>query len=762
MRNQLTLLFFFILLTGCVSVQPIPPVKPKPALPKFAAVTNAPVPGVLFKASAVQQPLLFHRCTNCPPKPPYNYWSGTNYTPGIFQLINTQTNCYIWASCSPSFGAYSPTLTLQKCTSLWQWQDYLCAPVTNAIIEFTDTNETAVGLYRVLEDCTLNVTNFGGTGDAWNYTFNTSSNSVIINSTNLFGSNVVGQVAEIFRCGPWITYNGAVVVTQQDLICLVTNIYEGTNLSLSLPAGVTGTFIGTVGTENSHAFQAAINLASSLVSTHKVRRVNIRIPQGQYLLLSPNILDPNYVMTSISDTHPALTIQTGGIRFLGEGNPVLLGSGAGMEHRVSQDLSWIEPGYAPYVPMRDTLIECRGPVANNQYPLVFQNITLDGGVQQGQQAYNYWTLIQANGAGWDTTHHAVADWDGIVTYQMNQMKVFTNCVFQHWRGEILICWTGPVTNAMNDIANCTFIDGNATADNMYYGQHVHGCLFSGLGKVMEYYQGNATMPAMFENNVWTNIAPNNNYALTIVGAVTTIPPQPFTIQNNAFHDELGINAIQFSPACNVSVISNSFVGGNGGLIFTSAGAQPSDGTAVVVMTNFTIMANSFNCGNPLGMDGYPVSGVVISNNSGISVSIAAGYKDSIILNGNTGGPLACGPSVNQAGIQQGHYPMDSTNNLWGYLNDPLDGGSYAKTNLLSIGNGYSHLLRASGSFFFLDDTKPDLMQSNSMIQVFAATWSGQNCTNFYVSAASPGQSMTITNGAPPVTFHWNGINWHKG
>jgi hypothetical protein len=612
----------------------------------------------------------------------------------------------------------------------------------------------------------LNVKDFGATGDAVRFTVSTVSNSTVVSvaGTNTFSSSDVGKVIEVFGAGPWAYFRGAPVVTQQDIVCLITKVSDGTNLSLSVPCGWTTNALCIVGTNNAPAFQAAINAASKLVGRHKTTNVTINIPAGTYLMVSPFVLNPKYAMSSISDTHPALTVSSGGITFLGESpsDTILMGCGAGMEHLVHANLSWISPNYAPCVPMRDTLVICQGPVAHNKYPLVFENLTFDGGVINGMQSYNYWTPIQANGEGWDTTHHAVADFDGDQTAQMNQVKVFTNCVFQHWRGEMLICWTGCIPDAFNDIANCVFQDGNATADNMYYGQHVHGCTFNGLGKVMEYYQGNANLPMVFENNLWTNIAPNNHYALTIVGATVNATPPDFTIRNNVFHDETGVNAIQFSPAANVSIVSNTFYA-SGGVVFTSAGVQPANGTAIPVMTNFLIACNHFiGCNPPLSMDGYPVEWMLISNNVGISVTAAAGFKDRIVLANNIGGPLYGGKTVDQPGIEKGHYMLDETNNSWGILNQPLDGGEYAPTNLISYGNGIVHMLRASGSVFYLDDTRPDLIPADGgtvELQVYAQTWSGANVTNFYTSATSPGAPITITNGAPPMTFYWDSGHW---
>ncbi len=84
-------------------------------------------------------------------------------------------------------------------------------------------------------------------------------------------------------------------------------------------------------------------------------------------------------------------------------------------------------------------------------------------------------------------------------------------------------------------------------------------------------------------------------------------------------------------------------------------------------------------------------------------------------------------------MQSGHYLLDETNNNWGTLNQPLDGGDYAATNLINYGNGIVHMLRASGSVFYLDDTRPTLIPTNEgpiELQVYAQTWSGANVHEF--------------------------------
>src|SRR5215469_16181141 len=94
---------------------------------------------------------------------------------------------------------------------------------------------------------TLNVENFGARADAVQFSVNTVSNSTIVSvkGTNIFSSSDVGKVIEIFGAGPWVYYGGSTVVTQQDIICTITNVTQGTNLWISIPCGYNGTFTCT-------------------------------------------------------------------------------------------------------------------------------------------------------------------------------------------------------------------------------------------------------------------------------------------------------------------------------------------------------------------------------------------------------------------------------------------------------------------------------------------------------------------------------------
>src|ERR1700722_8660980 len=81
----------------------------------------------------------------------------------------------------------------------------------------------------------LNITDYGAVGDGVKFSVNTVSNSTVVtvSGTNTFSSADVGKIIEVFGSGPWVYYGGSAVVTQQDIICLVTNVSaDGTSLSL--------------------------------------------------------------------------------------------------------------------------------------------------------------------------------------------------------------------------------------------------------------------------------------------------------------------------------------------------------------------------------------------------------------------------------------------------------------------------------------------------------------------------------------------------
>ena len=682
---------------------------------------------------------LFYRLT-------VNSGSGSGYyTNG--QVVNiTATNI---------FGSYFTNWTGDIVTDPNQATTTVTMPAASAVV--------TANLVVVPSAASINITDYGAVGDAVRFAVQTTSNSPMVSvlGTNRFTAADIGKVIEVFHAGPWLNLNNnpasRVVVTNQDTICFITNVTEGTNLWGSIPQGWTKQTDCIVGQNNRVAFQTAIDTAESYVSDTN-QNVTINIPDGTYLIIGPKAMNPNYVM-GLFDNDISLSISSGGLTFMGAStNTVLMGCGAGMNH-VFNDAT-VYGTYGHFNPLRGTLLQCLGPVTNSQYPLAFQNLTFDGGLTNGLQNYNYFTLYEGNGEGWDTSHDALLDINPDWAHtQMHQMKIFTNCVFQHWRGEILKNVTSNPggTNTFIEVANCVFQDGNASAINLYFGQHTYGCVFKDLVKVEEYYQKHTTLPSVFENNLWTNIISN---PFSIVGSTTNENPPSFTLRNNVFCGLVGQNQIHFAPAENVSVISNAFYGPAFGVVFSGIGVQPTDGSASVI-SNIVIACNAFNNSTvPISMDGYPATSVLVSNNTSATIaaafaSIAGGWKTNILYVGNTSTGW-----LDASGVQAGGYPFDAANNHFGSI--IWDGGLYAATNAISYGSGRTHTISRATSTFFLDDTQPGMIPEGATLSIKntdAATALIYSSGKLFQSALS-GPKASLAAGQT-IDYAWTNGFWKR-
>ena len=166
----------------------------------------------------------------------------------------------------------------------------------------------------------LSVTNFGARGDALAISASVISNSPTITcATNHFTSADVGKIVELFGAGaPTGPTN------HEDLVATIVRVANAQTAILDRVCGLSTNEIGGLyGVNNAAAFQACLAGCSG---TNTV----VDIPPGQYLLISPQALDPAYVMPNMFATYPAVTIQKGGVTFAGAGpeRTILLGCGA--------------------------------------------------------------------------------------------------------------------------------------------------------------------------------------------------------------------------------------------------------------------------------------------------------------------------------------------------------------------------------------------------------------------------------------------------
>ncbi len=172
--------------------------------------------------------------------------------------------------------------------------------------------------FSLAQSSSLNVADFGARGDAVQLLAGTVSNSanITVQSTNRLSEADVGKLVLLSGAGPYTT-----PTNNQDLVATILEVSNGTNATISMAAGATSNSVSAVvGTQNAQAFQRCVDACSG---TNTV----VQIPTGHYLLLSPQAMDAGSVMQTWADTHPAVTIQKGGIHFLGtdRDSTVLLG-----------------------------------------------------------------------------------------------------------------------------------------------------------------------------------------------------------------------------------------------------------------------------------------------------------------------------------------------------------------------------------------------------------------------------------------------------
>jgi len=308
----------------------------------------------------------------------------------------------------------------------------------------------------------LNVTNFGATGDAVQILASTVSNSatVILDPSNALSSTDVGKIIELFGVGAVTTGTN-----HQDLVGSIVAVTNGTNVTISMMAGLTATAVPcTIGTQNAGAFQRCLDACHGTNTVVLIRRAAI--------FWSPFLPRPEFRHGQRGNPDIRHQYPEGGHSSPGDegGGSRLVGNGA-----------WALKG--AYV-QRGALAGCVGPVTNDA-PLVFENLTLDGGVQAGNLGNIAGPASVTDGSGWDVTHAAVIDFGQA---PLHAYKGFINCRFVHWRGEMVKSVVAGM-DGLIQMTNCSFVDGQASGFNFNFTHEINGCLFSNLFMAMEFYEG---------------------------------------------------------------------------------------------------------------------------------------------------------------------------------------------------------------------------------------------------------------------------------
>jgi hypothetical protein len=588
---------------------------------------------------------------------------------------------------------------------------------------------------------TLNVTNFGAIGDCRDVYVNVTSNSAVMNTTNTFTAGDIGKIVQLFGAGYYSSLSSTGVfrgnylgtpTNHQDLVATIVSIANGTNVTINRACGVTTTNIRcTYGTQNKTAFDNCIAAAQS--------NDVIYVPSGNYQLIAPTVLDTNFVMASIYDGGPTLTLSKGGLTFLGDGtnSTILTANGA-----------WQQKGYdTAYFGYFFSLNNGYQPPTNNG-PLIFNGIQFNGNATRNHSTlYTFWPPVPTDGSGW-AGHHAFVDG---YTPQGNIYKSWTNCLFIHWHGET-IDGISDGTNGFIDVGNCVFIDGNATVINFNYRHDFHDNWVEDYYQVAEdgqFLEG--TGVSYIRRNTFTNI--HGNVVIALVGAYTNVNPPSYEISSNNFAVN-GKYGVMTAGIKNVSIISNVFDGAS--IVLGSAGNQSTFWNsnlfiAFNTFTNIQVAVLIAGSGRNRVEDVLVVSNYATASEAFVESGEGAGsWSTNVVFRYNTDlGTIQY--SALWSTWATGQYLVDDLSNNFPPKNDSDGGGN----NRVGYDFGARHVLHpnSTNAAFYLDDSKPGQIPP---VAVLLVTNSGP--ASVLYTSASLVNPITISNGYS-AKFRWTNGVW---
>jgi hypothetical protein len=590
-------------------------------------------------------------------------------------------------------------------------------------------------MVHVAPAATLNVTNFGAVGDCREVYVRVTTNSAVIATTNMFTAGDVGKVVQLFGAGYFSSlsstgafggnYQGT-PTNHQDLVATIIAVANGTNVTLSSVCGVTTNNIRcTYGTQNKAAFDNCITAAQS--------NDVIYIPAGNYLLMPPSALNPNYVQKGQFDCEPTITLFKGGLTFRGDGTnaSILTGNGA-----------WQQKGWDSAY--RGYLFRLLGPVTNNG-PLIFDKLQLNGNATRKHTGYSGWAAAPTDGSGWDVTHHAISQ--QVSTEDFRYISI-TNCLFTRWHGETI---QGISTGTgVLDVGNCWFIDGNSTVIN-YNNQHdFHDNLVTDYYQVAEDGQFTpASGVAYIRNNVFSNIYGTAMIALT--GAYTNINHPGYIIASNVFSITSPKYGIITAGAKNISILSNHFDGG--GIALGTAGQQGTD-----CNRNYVIANNVFtNAQTALAISGSGKNRiedvVVVGNSATVSINFAiasqgaASWSTNVVFHQNKANKgIWCTWAT-------GQYFVDDVSNEF----PPHDVLDNSGTNAITYGRGMRHNLypNSTSAKFYLDTATAAQIPVGALLKV-----TNHNLAATLYTSTNLVNPIAMSNGYA-ATFRWTNGVWQQ-
>jgi hypothetical protein len=404
---------------------------------------------------------------------------------------------------------------------------------------------------------------------------------------------------------------------------------------------------------------------------------------------------------------------------------------------------------------RGLLFTCLGPITNAAVPLIFENLTMDGNVQQGRQPWNgpggiTWPARTNDGWGADVTHDAVVDASPVFLAPMNAVKRFINCRFAHFRGEILKSVVAGVDGYV-EVTNCSFIDGNLSGFNFNFTHRISGCLFSNMDMAMEFYEGYMQGPSVFENSIVTN----TRDGIVINGSLSNHITPSYTIRGNSI--SAADYAVLICPSRNLTVAGNQF--------FDSSAALATDGAAYQG-TDFNyginVLSNTFhNCyyGIAVGGNGPEriQNMVVISNTAWNCFSFGTGYgwSSNVFFAGNVS---------SNPGAGGGNLASTRMTGQW-FLDDPSNdfppntiADNVGQTNIISYASGLRQLLWVpkANSVFLIDDTSPLQIPPGAQLRI---TNTGPSSAKVFFSRTNPSAPSVILPISSVLYCLWTNGNW---
>lgn len=536
---------------------------------------------------------------------------------------------------------------------------------------------------------------------------------------------------------------------------------------------VSGMAYCVYGTNNVNPFAACIAacptnaivyIPHGTISPWGTTNAYLLIPYQAYTNDSGTIFDGSpYLLTAAG-----MIINRGGLYFEGdgEGQTILMGQGAGKAQLVQGNL---------IRGMRAAIVHCAGPVTNN-FPVVFTNMTLDGGMQkglndefQGTQPANW-----VDSLGWDNDDHAIAYVFAVGASNPEPLwanLTLANCEFHHFRGEMIINATGTATIENITVTNCVFDDGEATAENIEVACTSANCIYTNLYQIAEFYLAYITNNASWYMNCYGS---NLLHAGVVLngGSPTN---QPFYFTNNVTVGAgtninlSGINNLfATTPASNVKIQNSKFICSNNCscIVLDEPTPQGSSASSNIWISGNTFY-NPFNLFATYGSSLGTIANVVVSNNVNADASLWGGNYAVADIFGpitnclfvdNNFNPPGFATSSSKAGFTSGasgyQYITVATNTTYHY---GIFHFSQVTTDILSYASGpwYQTVYTTPGDAIVLKDFDGAQIPPGAQMVV-------DNTTNgdpsggiyrIYLNSAMSRSIMT-TNGQINV-FNWS-------